>query len=39
MPVKQIIPCLDTISKKTETDIANIKRLHGFVKKKSKILP
>ena len=37
MPVKQIIPYLDTILKKTENDIANIKKLHGFVKKKTNI--
>ena len=33
VPVKQIITCLDTLSNKTENDIANIKKPHSFVKK------
>ena len=32
MLVKQTIPCLDTMSKKTE-NITNIKKPHGFVEK------
>ena len=31
--VKQIIPYLDTLSKKTENDTAKIKKPHGFMKK------
>ena len=36
VPVKQIIPCFDTLSKKTENDVNNIKKLHSFVGKKAK---
>ena len=34
MLMKQIIPCLDTISKKLENGIANNKKPHGCVKNK-----
>ena len=34
MPVKQIIPCLAILSKKSENDIANIvKKTHNFIRK------
>ena len=34
VPVKQIIPCLTILSKKSENDIANIlKKTHNFIKK------
>ena len=33
VPASQIILCLDTISKKTKSDVANVKKQHGFWRK------
>ena len=38
VPVEEIIPCLNILSKKTENDYANNRKLHRFVEKTKKYL-